>query len=127
MLAGERDKSGKLVRTGEEVYTSKVVADMNSRTPGSVRDILQVMAQTKAGYDAIFGGGTGGASIVPALREWAATSGADVDAMLDVVHDELPPPAMEGLDAKRKQLASDMYDRGFYDVALAVAKPGATP
>jgi hypothetical protein len=70
----------------------------------------------------VFGDETGTASIVPALREWAADSGADVDAVLELVHDRLPPPELAGLDAKRKQLATDMYSRGFYDVALAVAR-----
>lgn len=115
-----------LVLESKKVYTSKVVADMNSRTPDGVRQILQVMAQTKPGYEAIFGAETDAASILPALREWAGTSGADIAAMLQAVHDQLPPPAMEGVDAKRKQLASDMYDRGFYDVALAVARPGSS-
>lgn len=71
----------------------------------------------------MFGDETGRASIVPALREWAGKSGADVDAMLDEMHHRLPPPELAGVDAKRKQLATDMYSRGFYDVALAVAAP----
>ena len=110
------------VLENKKVYTSKVVADMATRTPDTVRQILQLMAQTRAGYDAVFGDETGTASIVPALREWAADSGADVDAVLELVHDRIPPPELAGLDAKRKQLATDMYSRGFYDVALAVAR-----
>jgi hypothetical protein len=46
------------VLESRKTYTSKVVADMTSRTPGSVRDIPQVMAQTRAGYEAVFGGST---------------------------------------------------------------------
>jgi hypothetical protein len=74
----------------------------------------------------VFGEETGSASIVPALREWAKTSKADVDAMLERVHELLPPPSLAGLEPRRKQRASDLYSRGFYDAALAVALPGET-
>jgi hypothetical protein len=46
--------------------------------------------------------------------------------MLEAVHDLLPPPSLVGVEPKRKQLASDLYARGFYDAALAVASPSAT-
>jgi hypothetical protein len=106
----------------KEVYASKVAADLATREPESVKQILLVMSQTGPGFAAIFGGESNTAAIRPTLEDWAATKGADLDAMLEAVRDQLPPPEMEGIGSTRKLLATDMYARGFYDVALAVAK-----
>ena len=42
--------------------------------------------------------------------------------MLADVEDKLPPQALEGVSDQRRTLATDLYARGFYDVALAVAE-----
>jgi hypothetical protein len=117
------------VLTSPEVYKNTLLSDMWTRSLEDMRRILQVMSQSPAGFRAVFGdeeGKPGLASIRPALDSWAqvlSTLGVlvDIDGMLEEVAEQLPPPAMEGLSSTRKSLASDLYARGFYDVALVVA------
>ncbi len=110
-------------------YDQALLSDMSRRSQDDMRRILQVMTQSPAGWRAVFGPDSEPASIRPVLGQWREARAAgeppeevDVDAMLADVEDKLPPPALEGVSAKRRSLATDLYARGFYDVALAVAE-----
>ena len=109
-------------------YDKALLSDMSERSQDDMRRILQIMAQSPAGWRAVFGPESDPASIRPVLGQWRearaakSTEEVDVDEMLTDVEDNLPPPAMEGVSGERRSLATDLYARGFYDVALAVAE-----
>jgi hypothetical protein len=132
VLAASSSSSETAGRAG---YEAALDTDMAARSQDEMRRIIQVMVQSPAGYRAVFGDEGELASIRPALDRWRDARATaeppeevDVDQMLADVHDRLPPPAMEGIPAKRKTLATDLYARGYYDVALAVAgERGAGP
>jgi hypothetical protein len=110
-------------------YDQALLSDMSRRSQDDMRRILQVMTQSPAGWRAVFGPESEPASIRPVLGQWREARAAgeppeevDVDAMLADVEDKLPPPALKGVSDQRRSLATDLYARGFYDVALAVAE-----